>query len=55
MSKDPNTLGIKVSLIQPGKKLHPAEAMVQGKENTEWQWEKGVKIASRDPQLMSFL
>lgn len=53
MSKDPNTLGIKVSLIQPGKNLHPA--IVQGKENTEWQWERGVKIASGDPQLMSFL
>lgn len=54
MSKDPNTLGIKVSLIEPGK-LHPAEAIVQGKENTKWQWEKGVKIASSDPQLISFL
>ena len=55
MSKDPNTLGSKVSLIEPGKKLHPAEAIVQGKENTKWQWEKGVKIASSDPQLIFFL
>lgn len=35
MSKDPNTFKIKVFLIQPGKKLQPAEAIAEGKGNTE--------------------
>lgn len=38
-SNDPNTLKIKVLLIQPGKKPQAAEAIAESKGDTKWQWE----------------